>query len=111
MQSPSSRIEDDADIRAALEWFQQVTEDRSDLLQRMRAAEPRNLAGDLRESVVLSCASWCQLQRTPLGKLLKLCAVQRHGLPAGVRPARQLSLQPVAIGAVVEVTKRLKPSM
>jgi CheY-like chemotaxis protein len=27
------------------------------------------------------------------------------------RPTRQLSLQPVAIGAVVEVTKRLKPSM
>ena|SRR5207253_1210977 len=72
MQSPSSRIEDDADIRAALEWFQQVTEDRSDLLQRMRAAEPRNLAGDLRESVVLSCASWCQLQRAPLGKWLNI---------------------------------------
>ena len=44
-------------------------------------------------------------------KLLIKCAVQRHGLPAGVRPARQLSLQPVVIGAVVEVTKRLKPSM
>jgi hypothetical protein len=29
----------------------------------------------------------------------------------GDRPTRQLSLQPVAIGAVVEVTKRLKPSM
>lgn len=40
-----------------------------------------------------------------------LCAVQRHGLPAGANPARQLSLQPVAIEAVVEVTKRLKPSM
>jgi len=39
------------------------------------------------------------------------CAVQRHGLPAGVSPARQLSLRPVAIGAVVEVTKRLKPSV
>ena len=44
-------------------------------------------------------------------KWLIVCAVQRHGLPAGVRPARQLSLQPVVIGAVVEVTKRLKPSM
>jgi hypothetical protein len=31
-------------------------------------------AGFLRESVVLSCASWCQLQRAPLGKLLKLQA-------------------------------------
>ena len=38
-----------------------------------------------------------------------VCAVQRHGLSAGANPARQLSLQPVAIGAVVEVTKRLKP--
>ena len=37
------------------------------------------------------------------------CAVQRHGLSAGANPARQLSLQPVAIGAVAEVTKRLKP--
>jgi hypothetical protein len=42
---------------------------------------------------------------------LIMCAVRRHGLPAGVSPARQLSLQPVVIGAVVEVTKRLKPSM
>jgi putative SOS response-associated peptidase YedK len=39
------------------------------------------------------------------------CAVRRHGRSAGANPARQLSLQPVAIGAVVEVTKRLKPSM
>jgi hypothetical protein len=29
----------------------------------------------------------------------------------GDRPTRQLSLQPVAIGSVVEVTNRLKPSM
>ena len=41
----------------------------------------------------------------------RLCAVLRHGRSAGANPARQLSLQPVAIGAVVEVTKRLKPSM
>ena len=31
-------------------------------------------AGVLRESVVLSFASWCQLQRAPLGKLLNLQA-------------------------------------
>ena len=37
------------------------------------------------------------------------CAVQRHGLSGGVSPLRQLSLRPVATGAVVEVTKRLKP--
>ncbi len=40
-----------------------------------------------------------------------LCAVQRHGLSVGANPTRQLSLQPVAIGAVAEVTKRLKPSV
>lgn len=39
------------------------------------------------------------------------CAVKRRCLPAGANPARQLSLRPVAIGAVVEVTKRLKPSV
>jgi 6-pyruvoyltetrahydropterin/6-carboxytetrahydropterin synthase len=33
----------------------------------------------------------------------------RRCLPAGANPARQLSLRPVATGAVVEVTKRLKP--
>ena len=40
-----------------------------------------------------------------------LCAVQRHGLFVGANPTRQLSLQPVATGAVVEVTKQLKPSV
>jgi hypothetical protein len=30
------------------------------------------------------------------------CAVQRHGLPVGANPTRQLSLQPVAIGAAVQ---------
>lgn len=37
------------------------------------------------------------------------CAVQRRRSSAGANPAWQLSLQPVAIGAVVEATKRLKP--
>jgi len=37
------------------------------------------------------------------------CAVKRHRSSAGVIPAWQLSLLPVAIGAVVEVTKQLKP--
>jgi hypothetical protein len=34
---------------------------------------------------------------------------ERRRSSAGEIPAWQLSLQPVAIGAVVEVTKRLKP--
>ena len=39
-----------------------------------------------------------------------VCAVQRHGLSAGANPARQLSLQPVAIGAVVEVNEAAEAS-
>jgi len=39
------------------------------------------------------------------------CAVQRRCLPAGANPVRQLSLRPEAIGATVEVTKPLKPSV
>jgi len=39
------------------------------------------------------------------------CAVERRDLTVGDRPTRQLSLQPVVIGAVVEETKRLKPSV
>ena len=35
----------------------------------------------------------------------------RRALSVGESPTRQLSLQPVAIGAVVEVTKRPKPSV
>src|SRR3979409_649271 len=38
------------------------------------------------------------------------CAVQRRGFPVGASPTRQ-SLQPEAIGAVMEVTKWLKPSI
>src|ERR1700737_145237 len=38
------------------------------------------------------------------------CAVQRRRFPVGASPTRQ-SLQPEAIGAVMEVTKWLKPSI
>src|SRR6202043_3145419 len=38
------------------------------------------------------------------------CAVQRRRFPVGESPTRQ-SLQPEAIGAVMEVTKWLKPSI
>jgi hypothetical protein len=37
--------------------------------------------------------------------------VKSRASSAGVIPARQLSFQPVAIGAAMEVTKSLKPSM
>jgi hypothetical protein len=36
---------------------------------------------------------------------------ERRDSSVGASPTRQLSLRPVAIGAVVEVTKRPKPSM
>jgi hypothetical protein len=39
MHTPSFGIEDDEDIRAALEWFHQVTGDHSDLVKRMRMAQ------------------------------------------------------------------------
>src|ERR1700716_815362 len=39
-----------------------------------------------------------------------VCAVQRRRLPVGASPTRQ-PLQPEAIGAVMEVTKWLKPSI
>jgi hypothetical protein len=37
------------------------------------------------------------------------CAVQRRRFLVGAKPTRQLSLQPVAIGAVVEETKPSEP--
>src|SRR5271169_2328823 len=43
-------------------------------------------------------------------RLLLACAVQRRRFPVGESPTRQ-SLQPEAIGAVMEVKKWLKPSI
>jgi len=40
-----------------------------------------------------------------------VCAVIRRRSSVGASPTRQLSLQPEAIGAVMEVTKWLKPSV
>jgi hypothetical protein len=45
------------------------------------------------------------------GVLTPLCAVKRRRSSVGATPTRHRSLQPVAIGAVVEVTKLPKPSM
>src|SRR3979490_620466 len=44
------------------------------------------------------------------GRPLWGCAVQRRRFPVGANPTRQ-PLQPEAIGAVMEVTKWLKPSI
>jgi hypothetical protein len=40
-----------------------------------------------------------------------MCAVQRRASSAGSNPARQLSFQPAAVGAAMEVTKASKPLM
>ena len=40
----------------------------------------------------------------------RVCAVKRRRFPVGASPTRQ-PLQPEAIGAVMEVTKWLKPSI
>ena len=52
------------------------------------------------------------IKPNPLGgeAMLRVCAVQRRRFPVGASPTRQ-SLQPEAIGAVMEVTKWLKPSI
>ena len=55
-----------------------------------------------------------------LGRLVKTqfiltrimqCAVKRRRFSVGAKPTRQLSLQPVAMGGVEEVTNLLKPSV
>jgi transposase InsO family protein len=50
-----------------------------------------------------------KLVREWLSTRILQCAVERRGFTVGEIPTRQLSLQPVATGAVVEVTKRSKP--
>jgi len=62
----------------------------------------------VRDQIVASLPSRGGVTRA-LTKADFSCAVKRRCLSAGANPARQLSLRPVATGAVVEVTKRLKP--
>ena len=57
----------------------------------------------------LFCELKVSLEPAEIIREIYPCAVQRRCLSAGAKPVRQLSLQPVAIGAVVEATKRLKP--
>src|SRR5690606_11332292 len=49
-----------------------------------------------------------QSNRETLARISQ-CAVERRRFSVGAKPTRQLSLQPVAIGAGMEVTKLLKP--
>jgi hypothetical protein len=50
------------------------------------------------------------VMRGPRNVRIWVCAVQRRRFPVGASPTRQ-PLQPEAIGAVMEVTKWLKPSI
>ena len=66
------------------------------------------------ESFLIPCR--IQLDSAALAASLCLariiqCAVKRRTSSAGASPARQLSLQPVAIGAAGEATNSSKPSM
>src|SRR5256886_1079741 len=78
---------------------------------------PRSLPSLI--SVVVRCREWNQAtdavcrecDELRLGVPGLWCAVERRGSPVGGSPTRQLSLRPVAIGAVVEETKRPKPSV
>jgi hypothetical protein len=54
-------------------------------------------------------AAWMRLNVEGFCGPLWVCAVKRRRFPVGERPTRQV-LQPEATGAIVEVTKRLKPS-
>ncbi len=54
---------------------------------------------------------WVDLIRHAVGELpLFACAVRRRRFPVGESPTRR-TLQPEATGAVMEVTKWLKPSV
>ena len=48
------------------------------------------------------------IRRNEVACPARVCAVKRRRFPVGVSPTRQ-SLQPEATGAVMEVTKWLKP--
>ena len=62
------------------------------------AARPRRRGDRMKRRYLLHCMS-----------RLLACAVKRRRFPVGARPTRQ-PLQPEATGAVMEVTKWLKPS-
>ena len=51
-----------------------------------------------------------QLDQAALTRIMQ-CAVKRRRFSVGAKPTRQLSLQPVAMGGVEEVTNLLKPSV
>jgi len=50
-------------------------------------------------------------QQLENGRRIRRAPCKVGAFPAGAKPARPLSLRPEAIGAVMEVTKWLKPSV
>jgi hypothetical protein len=65
----------------------------------------QNLAALRRVLPTLPASNWPKRNLTPL------CAVKRRRFSGGAIPPRQLSLQPVAIGAAMEVTISPEPLM
>jgi len=63
-------------------------------------------------SLAYSCCAQTKRSNRAIGSLRPsvACAVTRRRFPVGASPTRQ-TLQPEAIGAVMEVTKWLKPSI
>ena len=59
---------------------------------------------DQLELIAVECPVFVRRKR-----LLRVCAVTRRRFPVGESPTRQM-LQPEVVGAVMEVTKWLKPS-
>src|SRR5882672_4074215 len=69
----------------------------------------RSPAAETQDSVSLSRNGFQESASRDLCPVLA-CAVQRRRFPVGANPTRQ-PLQPEAIGAVMEATKWLKPSI
>jgi hypothetical protein len=58
--------------------------------------------------MLLASANYCTAVSGGAGRPVRVCAVKRRRFPVGASPTRQ-PLQPEATGAVMEVTKWLKP--
>ena len=87
--------------------------DSADRTLALFARDDRLVAGLLRDSVVLSCASWCQLQRASFGRWLKLRLIfsiyRSHN--AGVEGSSpSLSTNPISVLAIGPPNCRLAVS-
>ena len=54
-----------------------------------QSASTKEICGNLRESVVVSCALWWQLQRAPLGRVAEFRRYLSQSAPRGNVPRQQ----------------------